>query len=295
MLAAMKLGAVVIPATTLLTHRRPARPPRARRRRHVDRRSAADAASSRRCTGDYTRIARRRRARRAGTALRRRRGAVAATFTPDGPTRADRSAAAVLHLGHDGASPSSCCTRTRAIRSATSRRCTGSACSPATCTQHQLAGLGQARLELLLRAVERRRHVFIYNYARFNAQAAAGRARALPRHHAVRAADRVAHADPGGPRGVRGRRCASWSAPASRSTPRSSSRCGSAWGITIRDGYGQTETTAQIGNSAGPAGEAGLDGPAAAGLRRRRCSTPTATPATRARSASPLDRRARSA
>ena len=47
--------------------------------------------------------------------------------------------------------------------------------------------------------------VFIYNYARFNAQAAAGCARALPRHHAVRAADGLAHADPGGSRGVSGR------------------------------------------------------------------------------------------
>ena len=39
-----------------------------------------------------------------------------------------------------------------------------------------------------------------------------------------------------------------------------------AWGITIRDGYGQTETTAQIGNSPGQPLKAGLDGPSAAGL-----------------------------
>ncbi len=39
-----------------------------------------------------------------------------------------------------------------------------------------------------------------------------------------------------------------------------------AWGLTLRDGYGQTETTAQIGNSPGQQIEARLDGPAAAGL-----------------------------
>ena len=47
------------------------------------------------------------------------------------------------------------------------------------------------------------------------------------------------------------RRCGSWWAPASRSTPRSSSRSGGPGGSTVRDGYGQTETTAQIGNPPG--------------------------------------------
>ena len=42
-----------------------------------------------------------------------------------------------------------------------------------------------------------------------------------------------------------------------------------AWGLMVRDGYGQTETTAQVGNSPGQRGGAGLDGPAAARLRRR--------------------------
>ncbi len=41
------------------------------------------------------------------------------------------------------------------------------------------------------------------------------------------------------------------------------------WGITIRDGYGQTETTAQIGNPPGQPLKIGLDGTAAAGLHRR--------------------------
>ena len=42
-----------------------------------------------------------------------------------------------------------------------------------------------------------------------------------------------------------------------------------AWGLTIRDGYGQTETTAQIGNSPGQPVKARLDGPAVPRLRRR--------------------------
>jgi acetyl-CoA synthetase len=41
-----------------------------------------------------------------------------------------------------------------------------------------------------------------------------------------------------------------------------------AWGLSIRDGFGQTETTAQIGNTR-PAAQARLDGPAAARLPRR--------------------------
>ena len=42
-----------------------------------------------------------------------------------------------------------------------------------------------------------------------------------------------------------------------------------AWGLTIRDGFGQTETTLQVGNTPGPAGEAGLDGAADAGRAGR--------------------------
>ena len=95
--------------------------------------------------------------------------------------------------------------------------------------------------------------VFIYNYARFNAQGDALRARAMSRHDTLRATDRMAHADPGGPRAR--------SAVASRMreligageplNPEIIDRVRAAWGITIRDGFGQTETTALVGNSAG--------------------------------------------
>ena len=59
-----------------------------------------------------------------------------------------------------------------------------------------------------------------------------------------------------------------------------------AWGLTIRDGFGQTETTAQIGNPPGQTAQARLDGAAAAGLHAWRWSPPTARWATKARSAS---------
>ena len=41
------------------------------------------------------------------------------------------------------------------------------------------------------------------------------------------------------------------------------------WGVTIRDGYGQTETSLQVGNSPGQPVKAGFDGPADAGIRDR--------------------------
>ena len=41
-----------------------------------------------------------------------------------------------------------------------------------------------------------------------------------------------------------------------------------AWGVTVRDFFGQTETTAQVGNTPGSPVKPGLDGPAAAGDAR---------------------------
>ena len=79
------------------------------------------------------------------------------------------------------------------------------------------------------------------------------------------------------------------SAPASRSTPRSSSTCRAAWGLTIRDGYGQTETTAADRQQPRPDGEARLDGPAAAGLSRGAARRRGQARRRRARSAMRLD------
>ena len=100
MLAAMKLGAVVIPATTLLRPGRPARPARPRRGAARGGRRGATPASSTTCPGDYTRIAVGGARRRAGCATRDA-DAAPAPFTPGRrrPAAAD-TAAALLHLRH---------------------------------------------------------------------------------------------------------------------------------------------------------------------------------------------------
>ena len=61
-----------------------------------------------------------------------------------------------------------------------------------------------------------------------------------------------------------------------------------AWGLTIRDGYGQTETTAQIGNSPGQKVKPGSMGRPLPGYRVRLLDADGSRP-TRARSASLLD------
>ena len=69
-----------------------------------------------------------------------------------------------------------------------------------------------------------------------------------------------------------------------------------AWGMTVRDGYGQTETTAQVGNPPGQPLKPGSMGRPLPGLPRALCST--RSPARRATEgeicldlAAPADRR----
>ncbi|MDQ1075815.1 hypothetical protein QE388_002024 [Microbacterium sp. SORGH_AS 969] len=70
--------------------------------------------------------------------------------------------------------------------------------------RHQLAGVGEARVESLLRAVDRRGHRARPQLLALLGRASARRARARPRHDVLRSADRVAHADPGRPRRASG-------------------------------------------------------------------------------------------
>ena len=90
MLAAMKLGAVVIPATPLLGAGRPARPARPRPAPGTSSSASADTGKFADVAGDYTRIAvgRRRSDGLAAPTTRRLRRRTR-TFTPDGVTRAD--------------------------------------------------------------------------------------------------------------------------------------------------------------------------------------------------------------
>ena len=62
--------------------------------------------------------------------------------------------------------------------------------------------------------------VFVVNQPRFDAKGLAGDRRPLRRHHAVRAADGVAAVHPGEARRLQGVACARSAAPASRSTPK---------------------------------------------------------------------------
>ena len=102
--------------------------------------------------------------------------------------------------------------------------------------------------------------IFVYNYAPVRRRGAAGPASPRRRQHVLRAADGVAHADPVRPRRRNPKGCARSSARASRSTPTSSPRSERAWGLTIRDGFGQTETTLQVGNTPGQPVKAGSMG-----------------------------------
>ncbi len=92
--------------------------------------------------------------------------------------------------------------------------------------------------------------VFIYNYARFNARAVLG---ALAAHRVTTLCApptvwRMLIQEPLADVAVVLREATSAGEPLN---PEVIDRVRSAWGLTIRDGYGQTETTAQIGNPPG--------------------------------------------
>ena len=113
-------------------------------------------------------------------------------------------------------------------------------------------GLGQARLEQRLRAVERGGDLLVLNYARFSRRGAA-RARSAPAGVTTLCAPptvwrMLIQADLGQRRHRRAARVRGGGRAAEPGGHRAGPQ---AWGITIRDGFGQTETTAQIGNTPG--------------------------------------------
>ena len=247
MLASIKLGAVIIPATTLLA--RDDLLDRFERGgvRHVVV-GAADTAKFADIAGDYTRIV----VGGSGARLDQPRGRLRASaeFAPDGPTRADDPMLLYFtsgttskpklvehsHQSYPGRPPVD----------DVLARAEGGRRPP----QHQLARLGEARLELLLRAVERRRLRVHLQLRTVQRQGGAGDRRPLRRDHAVRAADGLADVDPGGPALVPGQ--AARGDRRGRAAQPGNHRAGrEGLGTHLRDGYGQTETTAQIGNSPG--------------------------------------------
>ena len=221
MLAAMKLGVVVIPATTLLT------PDELHDR--LDRGRAKVVVATQDQVAKFARP-RRRQARphrrrrvveavRAGCRSSRRRNFRKRSRLMDRPTPTIRC----------------CCISPRARRQSRNWCGTASAAIPSArlstmywlgpaagrrASQHLLAGLGQACLELLLRALECRRHGVRRQPAALRRQGTARHHRPLRRHDAMRAADGVAAVHPGEARGLQGQPCARSAAPASRSIPK---------------------------------------------------------------------------
>ena len=102
----------------------------------------------------------------------------------------------------------------------------------------------------VLRAVERRGDRLHFQLRALRREGRARCARPASGDDLVRATDGLANADPGavGDYRVVLREALSAGEPLN---PEVIERVEHAWGLTIRDGYGQTETTAQIGNSPG--------------------------------------------
>ncbi len=102
--------------------------------------------------------------------------------------------------------------------------------------------------------------VLVMNYTKFDAAERARRARPLRRHQLLRAADGVADAHPGRPVErcrTRRRKVVGAGEPLN---PEVIEQVEKAWGVRIRDGFGQTETTVQIGNPPGQAVKPGSMG-----------------------------------
>ena len=199
MLAAMKLGVVLIPTAGLLA-RDDLRDRIARGAvRHIVT-GSANAPKVDTLGGDFTRIAVGEPT--PGWLDFAQSSSFPATFTPDARTRADGPAAPLFHVGNHGQAQT---------RAAYARELPGRASlddvldrpsSRRHPSQHLVAGVGKARVELFLRAVERGGLRLHLQLRALQCEGDAGRARTLPRHDALCATDRLAHVDPGGSRGV---------------------------------------------------------------------------------------------
>jgi len=106
-----------------------------------------------------------------------------------------RPDAAVFHLRHHVQAQARAAHARRATRSAISRPCTGSPEAWRHPPEHLFAGVGQARLELLLRAVERGRMHLHLQLRPIQCPGTAECTGAAWRHQPVRTAHGVAHAD----------------------------------------------------------------------------------------------------
>ena len=247
LLAAMKLGAVVIPATTLLTA--------ADLRDRLDRGNAkhvvvggADAGKFDDVEGDYTKIA----VRDAPAGWRDYADAAGApdTFTPDGVTQGSDTLLLYFTSGTTA--------KPKLVEHTHASYPVGH-----LSTMYWI-GLEPGDVHLNISSPGWAKHAWSNVFAPWIAEACvlvmncrvrrgvgAGHAGPLPRHELLRAADRVADADPGRSVGARQRRRRRWSGAGEPLNPEVIEQVEKAWGVRIRDGFGQTESTVQIGNPPG--------------------------------------------
>ena len=264
-------------------HRRPRRPLRPRRRQARDLHRLGHAQV--RCLPWRLHAHRGRRGRPAARGLaglrRLRRGPrhVRARRADAGR----RPAVPVLHLGHHVQAQARAAQPPELPRGASVDDVLDRPEAGRRALEHQLAGLGQACVELLLRAVERGRDDL---HLQLRALQRAGRARRAGQeqgHLAVRAAHRVAHADAAGSRQVQdvaaragGRRRAA--------EPRGDRHRAARVGHHDPRRLRADRDDRAGGQSAGPEVQARLDGPAAAGLRRGAAGHRRPAPRRKARS-----------
>ena len=190
----------------------------------------------------------------------------AAVFVPDGATHADDPMLLYFTSGTT-AKPKLVLHSHRAIRSAICRRCTGSGLQPGD-VHLNISSPGWAKhaWSCFFAPWNAGATVFIANQPRFDARGDARCDAAQRRDDALRAADGVAHADPGGSRSLadqpaRGRR--GGRAAQSGSDRAGARRLGPDHPRRLRPDRDHGADR----QPAGPAGEARLDGPAAAGYR----------------------------
>ncbi len=115
-----------------------------------------------------------------------------------------RSAAALFHLGHDSQAQARAPQPSQLSRRRPVDDVLAGAAARRRASQYLLARLGEARLEHVLRAVERGLDGADRQPGAVQRQGPAGRAGALRRHYLLRAAHRMAPAHPGGSGGLQG-------------------------------------------------------------------------------------------
>ncbi len=266
MLAAMKLGVVVIPATTLLTAEELADRVESAPCPHDRHPTTTRSPNAPTCHADGVTFVTIGAKPDTGWLSLGDAYRLPETFEAHGTTNADDPLLLYFHLGHDGQAQAGTPQPSQLSRGLAVDHVLAGPAAGRRASQHLFAGLGQACLEHLLRTVERRRHRADGQPGAVQRQGAAGRAGTLRRHHLLRPAHRVATDDPGGSRGDQGRAARGlwrWRAAEPRGHQQGAGGLGPHHPRRLRpdrdDGADRQH--------AGPEGQGGRHGPAAAGYR----------------------------